>query len=544
MLLPEPLGPLSRWKSEPPWQDTFQKVFGFSVDTFYDDFASWRSRLSALSIRGRVVGPDGQGLPYIKVIGRSEASEDVPWYWDRSFTYTDPDGHFELPVSAEAAVGVDLGDCEAYYSPQGLVSGPSLAPRMSPDSNGAEGVAIRLTDSTCVWQIHGQVLDADANPLANIQVSAVRENGDSSSTRTKSDGSFAITVGEAGLFRVNVWIDGCPAYFRQGQNPGGRQQATLFSVQDGDVTGIRFQLTEGLCSTRITGRLLDADGAGIAEVRVYAHGENNTNASDRTESDGSFSIIVPNADVYRLNTSIEGCSVYFRRGGAVTSRDQATRITVDDRDVTGVRFQLREGQCSTKITGQLLDADDDPLANVRVWAQPENGTSSGAQTDSDGSFSITVPEAGQYRVSTRIDGCSVYYRRSGITANWNQATQIRVSDSDVTGIRIQLTEGMCEHRISGRLLNADGSTRASMWVSASGNAGSGGASTAADGSFSFAVPGNGSYRLSVYIDGCSIYRGARAPAKNWNGASQTTVSNADVTGIEFRLPEDPATFCN
>ena len=245
-------------------------------------------------------------------------------------------------------------------------------------------------------------------------------------------------------------------YYRQDEAPGTRQQATQLSLDGGDVIDVPFQLTEGLCSTKITGRLLDADGIGIPDVWVYARDENNSSASARTESDGSFSITVPGPGVFRLENSMDGCWVYFRRGGAVSSRDQATRITVDDRDVTGVRFQLREGQCSTKITGQLLDADDDPLANVRVWAQPENGTSSGAQTDSDGSFSITVPEAGQYRVSTRIDGCSVYYRRSGITANWNQATQIRVSDSDVTGIRIQLTEGMCEHRISGRLFNADG----------------------------------------------------------------------------------------
>ena len=84
----------------------------------------------------------------------------------------------------------------------------------------------------------------------------------------------------------------------------------------------------------------------------------------------------------------------------------------------------------------------------------------------------------------------------------------------------------------------------SQWVSANGNAGSAGASTASDGSFSFAVPASGSYRLAVWIDNCSIYRGSRGPVRNWNSASQVRVSNADVTGIEFRLPEDPSTFCN
>ena len=103
---------------------------------------------------------------------------------------------------------------------------------------------------------------------------------------------------------------------------------------------------------------------------------------------------------------------------------------------------------------------------------------------------------------------------------------------------------MCEHRIVGRLLDANGAGKADVWVSASGSAGSGGVRTTSDGTFSITVPASGSYRLSAYIDGCWIYRGSRGPVKNWNSASQVRVPNADVTGIEIRPPEDPSTFCN
>ena len=228
----------------------------------------------------------------------------------------------------------------------------------------------------------------------------------------------------------------------------------------------------------------------------------------------------------------------------MTSRDRATRITIGERDVTGALFQLREGQCSTKVIGTLLDADGKPLVGVQVSAQPNNGTSSGAQTDSDGLFAITVSESGQYRVYTWIDGCNIYYRLGGATGSHQQATQIRVSDSNVTGLTFQLASGMCVHRISGKLLNADGTPKSGPWVSAHGTAGSGGVSAGSDGSFSFAVPASGSYRLSVWIDDCSIYRGSRGPTNNRNSARQVTVSNADITDIEFRLPEDPSTFCN
>ena len=94
-LLPEPLGPLGRWQTHPPWQDTFENVFGISVEDFYDEFADWRSSLAPVSIRGRVVGPDGTGLPYVKITARSEhlLEEDRHHYFE---TLTDANGEFEL----------------------------------------------------------------------------------------------------------------------------------------------------------------------------------------------------------------------------------------------------------------------------------------------------------------------------------------------------------------------------------------------------------------------------------------------------------------
>ncbi len=543
-LLPVPLGPYGRWIPAPNWQDAFAHAFGQDVETFYAEFAEWRADAEESGATAHLLGPDGEPLSGFTVFATfTVRGDDRNW---RHNTVTASGGRFRIPVREDGlsyVLGVDLGGCQLYQANEGVAS-YSGAHWFDVADGMPENVEIRLAADSCVWQIRGMLTDAQGNGISNQRIYAGTNNGGGTDTQTGGDGAFSITVPAAGLYRLQTSIEGCTIYYREGEPPGSRQEATEFDIQDADVTGLRFQLTEGLCSTRITGRLLHADGAGIAEVWVYARGENSSNANGRTESDGSFSIIVPNADVYRLNTSIEGCSVYFRRGGAVTSRDRATRITIDDRDVTGVRFQLREGQCSTKISGRLLDAAGQAIADTRVYAQPENGGSASALTDSEGTFAITVPGVGQYRVSAWVDGCRVHYRRSGITANWNQATQIRVSDSDVTGIRIQLTEGMCEHRISGRLFNADGTPRSGQWVSASGNAGNGGGSTAADGSFSFAVPSNGSYRLSTWIDGCNIYRGSRGPTTDWHSASQVRVSNADVTGIEFGLPEDPGSFCN
>ena len=227
------------------------------------------------------------------------------------------------------------------------------------------------------------------------------ERGCHAHTRTESDGSFAITAPSAGTYRLLTSIDGCSVYFRRGGSVTSQEQATRITVDERDVTGVRFQLREGQCRTKIAGRLLDANGDAIADADVWARHEDNLTVHAKTGGDGSFSITTPQAGVYRLQASIDNCWVFFRRGGAVTSREQATRITIDERDATGILFQLREGQCTTRIAGRLLDAEGNPLASTQVSAVPENGSWSSTQTESDGSFSITVPGAGQYRVNTR-----------------------------------------------------------------------------------------------------------------------------------------------
>ena len=216
--------------------------------------------------------------------------------------------------------------------------------------------------------------------------------------------------------------------------------------------------------------------------------------------------------------------------------------TVDGGENQHIQIQVGPDTCAHQIRGQVIGQSGADLAGWEVATNGATGFST-TTTQQDGNFVLTVPEPGTYRVRLNIGSCSIQYRGVSSSASPSQAW-IEVNRSDVSDVRFVVPAQMCELRMFGKLLNADGSPRSGQWVSASGNAGNGGAQAGADGSFSFAVPGKGSYRLSVWIDGCSIYRGSRGPTKNWNSARQVTVSNADITGLEFRLPEDPSTFCN
>ena len=402
-------------------------------------------------------------------------------------------------------------------------------------------------------KLTGNVVDSRGVPLEGIWLQAIEfEHGQRTpygfaQAKVDDNGEFSIFVNERADYRIQVEL---ADHFRcrfwwtsDGDSLASLQEdADLIKVETSAPSPLTIVVDADKCRWRLGGVLYGPDDEPLPGIQVQAQNGGDW-TSARTDAEGSFTITVPEPGQYRVSTRIDGCTLYYKRGGAVTKHQQATRITINDRNVTNVNFRLRSGQCSAKITGRLLDADGQTITDANVWAQNDDG-SSWARTDSGGSFSITLPEHGRYRVSARVDGCTIYYRPGGTTALYRQATQIRVSDSDVSDVTLQVAQGMCEHRISGKLLNADGSPRSGQWVSAGGNAGGAGASTAADGSFSFAVPANGSCRLSVWIDGCSIIHGSRGPVKNWSSASQVRVSNADVTGIEFRLPEDPSTFCN
>ena len=545
-LLPSPLGPLGRWQSKPPWQSVFQDVFGFPVGEFYADFAVWRSGLAPVAVRGRVVGPDGEGLPYVKVTAHTEELMDgYTSYTYIGDAYTDASGQVELTVTEGGVVkvGVDLGGCSVYYTSNGMVPELRQAENVSASVGSRQNILVQLSEENCVWRISGRLVTASDQAVEDVSVYVDGENTSASVRTDRSSGAFSITLKKDGTYRLRVSRDGCSMYYQTNGAVGSWNDAEMITIERADVDDLRFVLPDGWCELSISGTLIDSDGVGVAEADVLAQTDEGSSWWARTDADGKFTITVPETALYRLQARMSGCPVWYRNGIAVTDYDRASAIKVEEGGKTGIRLRLPKGVCKYRILGRILDWDGIGIAEAEVSVQSDEG-SSWARADSEGAFGITVPQSGTYRVSARIDGCQIYYKRNAATGQWSQATQVRVSNSDVTDIVIQPSVGMCELRISGKLLNSDGSPRSGQWVSAGGNTGNSGAHTGTDGSFSFAVPSRGSYRLSVWIDGCSIVHGSRGPVKNWNSARQITITNTDITDIEFQLPDNPASFCD
>ena len=319
---------------------------------------------------------------------------------------------------------------------------------------------------------------------------------------------------------------------------GDKESLDLLEVLDVSSIG-----DGGDCGYAVTGRVVDSAGRTITgtqndsvEVPMVRAGERRTHVG----RNGEFALLVQDPNDVALSVDVGGCLYHYRKGTTMTV-DMAERsvISLGKSGAAGLVLPVPHRACS-RIVGRLVNAQVSGISGTGVWLSNARGdVAAQVNTDATGGFRFALYETGHYRIWTRIEGCTVYHRSGGATGSHRQATQVRLLDSDVTGITLQLAQDMCEHRISGKLLNADGSPQSGQWVSAIGNLGDAGASTTSDGSFSFAVPASDSYRLSVWLGNCSIRRGSRGPVKDWNSASQIQVSNADVTGIEFRLPEDP-----
>ncbi len=487
-------------------------------------------------IAGVLTGPDDEPLAGIEVQAQGDG---------RSISArTEFDGSFELVTLAPGThqLSANLDGCRLYWGEEHSTEAPDQAGDIQIVDQDVTDIQFTVPADLCRRVIlSGRLLDANSNGIEKVWVNA-KADGDRIRDRTDANGGFEITLSEPGEYRLYAFLDGCLVYHREGAATGSFEERTPISVPEHDVSDIVFQLQDAMCTLRVSGSLSNMDGTPKSGVYVRAV-DGPLQGGDWPADDGSFSFTVPVSGSYKLSVTIDGCVIYYGGNGASGGEGQARALSLRRSSIANIDFVLPIKPCY-KIAGVLLDADGNGLNNISVNAQDDAGRNVADRTAADGSFSINVSNPGSYRVYEWVDGCLVNYMSGGATGSRDQATPVEIADSDVTGVHFQLVEGLCEQRVSGELLNADGSPRSGQWVTAWGSAGAGGAWTTVDGSFSFAVPSEGSYRLATWFDGCRILFGSEGPTISLDDPNRVHVSDADITGIEFLLPEEPASFCD
>ena len=407
-------------------------------------------------IRGRVVDTAGEPLAGISVSICETATHSCTWS-----KLTKLDGTFAIsaPTAGEYRLSLDLADgCTIYYRSSGESTldsgGATPIPIVDNDVN---GLRLQVPSELCSQRVGGGVggierfLDDDV--YVSVQLCQIVDTwcGASTGRALDRDGSFAVATPTAGSYRISYSLGGCSLHYGPTGLTSNAAEAMRFDAGDRDVRIRHRRVSDAMCAYQISGTIIGADGAPLTETWVRACEQVNdkcaSSTSDRTDSDGSFAITVPVDGAYRLSFSLDGCTVYFGQGRLTSNIDDAQLFRVAGRDVHLSQQQVPADLCSQQISGRLVNAAGEPLAQVDVsicqLAGSECATWLWGTTDADGSFAITVPVNGAYRLSFDLDGCAVYFGQDGLTSNSDDAWPVRVEGRDIQISQRQVPRGLC-----------------------------------------------------------------------------------------------------
>ncbi len=210
-----------------------------------------------------------------------------------------------------------------------------------------------------------------------------------------------------------------------------------------------------------------------------------------------------------------------------------------------------------RLAGTVLGPGREPLQGIVVVAQgTDYYNTSSIETGRDGTFNLHVHDGPiELKIYARPAGIwrhVGWYGEGGLATDRSQVTTIEVDGADVTGIGIRLPADPTDlpeariPRVRGTALGPDGEPAAGVgvwvWGGSTDNSKFGGVSS--DGTFDLDHQ-NGTFTLRVYSLEDGVWRhigwyGEGGFTADRDSATVIEVDGADATGIEIRLPADPA----
>ncbi len=298
---------------------------------------------------------------------------------------------------------------------------------------------------------------------------------------------------------------------------------------------------------KLIGSFQDSEGTPAIGFWVNAapyEGEHKAGRLRRAEvgADGTFSLDLRERTVQRLYFDREGCTLWLAHNGLTTMRPQPGQYRdLDTRNLPDLNLTLPEGACENDLRVRVQTRyGEDRRVEVGIrgndsftWATSRRGES----------FVAYPPEPSEYHVLIRYGYCDLWYAPDRLVATRNEAQLIDLT-SEAIWIEMRIPPDLCLHSIGGQLVIDDGAPVPRIWVTANSTTGSCGSYPDADGKFKITVPDAGSYSLSFGVDGCRVHWARSGATIDWHRATPITVADEDVTGIEFVVPDDPASLCD
>lgn len=365
----------------------------------------------------------------------------------------------------------------------------------------------------------GRVLDADGEPLAGVYTAAVARGLDITdwkSSRSDASGAFEIV----GLHPAETHV----LFLRK------REYGTLlYDFPRAEPEAMEFELGEFRMprSQRISGRVVDPEGAPLEGIEVVVKGWNEDRYRLRPSPRESLSIrniqsrVTKTDDRGRFFFADLAPGTYHVRGG----RDgpQENVLLEAGTDVDDLLLVLDRGLA---IRGRVVSAEGEGLPGVSVQARSPAASRAvrGANSGDDGVFVVHGLEAGEYDLDF-----------NPVFLNWgNERQYARARRSGLVAgsenLVVVLEDAVT---ISGRVVEANGQpaseARAYLF---DGNEELATASCAGDGTFQFLVPPAGSY--TVKARHLEQFGGGRYTGGEWSESLAGVTPGAE--DLLLRLP--------
>ncbi|MCP4610325.1 MAG: redoxin domain-containing protein [Planctomycetes bacterium] len=270
------------------------------------------------------------------------------------------------------------------------------------------------------WQLSSQpritgiVRDMAGKPLEGVKLTICPMGGRDDSA-TDSEGKFEIswTPRRMRPDRDSVY---CLVARHEKLNLAAAEEITE------DMKKLDMKLHPGVI---FEGKVVDPDGKGIADARINVmlrmQGWSSTIERDiaRTDSQGNFRIrAVPPEHKYNINARAEGY-------GQTDVDIQAQQTGDKNQDLGQMELPL----ANLSVSGRLVDAQGNPVANARIHTYGGNQPSVNTLSDAQGNFIIKGVCTGRIYISTDVEH------------DGKRLSSRVTTDGGATGIKIVVREG-------------------------------------------------------------------------------------------------------
>lgn len=240
-------------------------------------------------------------------------------------------------------------------------------------------------------KIAGTVLGPDGKPFEGAVIRMIPDSG------TQRDG---VKSDEKGQFKIAwdpervSWADGefYLLAFSEEKNLAG---AELIGP---DIEEATVKLQEGV---KLTGKVLNAESEPISNARVYLNFRGSRYGASfgrdiKTDDSGQYTFVAL-APEYRYSVNVTQAEGY-----GTDSRD--VELLSGTTPVEDIVLQVAD----RKVSGQVVDADGEGLANVRLHCHGDGQPNLNIQSDEEGKFVFENVCAGEIRISANYQKTGEY----------------------------------------------------------------------------------------------------------------------------------------